>query len=165
MSFYEITIILMLALWLTVNIAYLLMSKRMAHSNYRADLFGWLSTVRFLFKRREWLYLSYRDMLADRTVTAWEPVSLNQRWRPYHAIWFPTRTIDECVKSMLDDLVHIVKKDQSELGRKKIRERFIYHSLVHFLERYPRNATDLGRQFKIRDEENNEVFISDFYER
>lgn len=135
----------------------------MAYSNYRTDLFGWLSTVQHLFNRKELFHLSYRDMLADRSVTPWESVSLNRQWKPYQAIWFPARATDECVKSILDDLVHIVKKDQSELGRKKIKERFIYHSLVHFLERYPQNAGDLGRQFKIQDEENTEVFISDFY--
>jgi hypothetical protein len=163
MSLYEIVVILILALWLTVSIGYLLKNKRIAHSNYRTDLFGWLSTVQLLFNKKELFYLSYRDMLADRSVTPWESVSPNQKWRAYHAVWYPTGTIDQCVKSMLDDLVHIVKKDQSGFGRKKIQERFIYHSLAHFLQRYPRNDTDFGRQFKIQDEENNEVFISDFY--
>ena len=164
MSLYEITVVLILVVWLTISIGYLLMNKRMAHSNYRTGLFGWLSAVQILFKKKELLYLFYRDMLADHSVTKWESVSSNNEWKPYQAIWFPARTIDECVRSMLDDLVHIVKKDQSELGRKKIKERFIYHALVHFLERYPKNATDLGSQFKIQDEENNGVFISEFYE-
>ena len=163
MSFFEIIIVLILALWLTANICYLLMNKRTASFDYRTDLFRWLSTVRLFSKKTELFYLSYRDMLTDQSVTSWKLVSLNQEWRSYHAIWFPARTVNECVKSMLNDLVHIVRKDQSGFGRKKIKERFIYHSLFHFLQRYPQNSTSLGRQFRIEDKENNEIFISDFY--
>lgn len=163
MSFREIVIVLILALWLTTNICHLLLNKRKTRFTYRTDLFRWLSAFQLFSKQKQLFYLSYRDMLADQSVTPWESVSLNQQWRPSQAIWFPARTIDECVKSMLDDLVHIDKKDQSGFGRKKIKERFIYHALFHFLQRYPQNDTNLGRQFRIRDKENNEVFISDFY--
>ncbi|HEY9000081.1 MAG TPA: hypothetical protein VIM89_01920 [Mucilaginibacter sp.] len=102
-------------------------------------------------------------MLADQSITQWELVILNQQWRSYHAIWFPGRAIDDCAKSMMTDLVHIIRKDHSGFGRKKIKERFIYHALSHFLKRYPQNEGSLGRQFRIQDKENNEVFISDFY--
>jgi hypothetical protein len=163
MSFREIIIVLIFVLWLTTNICYLFMNKKIANFTYRTDLFRWLSTVQLFSKKPELFYLSYRDMLADQSVTPWESVSLNPQWRSYNAIWFPARTVNECVKSMLDDLAHIVRKDQSGFGRKKIKERFIYHALFHFLQRYRQNSSGFGRQFRIQDKENNEVFISDFY--
>lgn len=156
-------IALIFILWLTANICYLFISKRRGDFTYHNDLFRWLSTVQFFF-RSETFYLSYRDMLADQSVTPWQSVSLNQQWKSYHAIWYPARTIDECVKSMLSDLAHYARKDQSGLGRKKIKERFIYHALFYFLQRYPKSDCSLGRQFRIQDKENNEVFISDFYQ-
>jgi len=163
MSIWEIVIVLILAIWLTANICYSLFNKRIAHYTYRTDIFRWLSAFQLFSERAKLFQLSYRDMLADQTVTQWEAVVLELQWYSYHAIWFPGRTIDECVRSMLDDLVNIVKKDKSGFGRKKIKERFIYHALIHFLNRYPQNNSDLGRQFRIQDKENNEVFISDFY--
>lgn len=163
MPFREMIIALIFILWLIANVCYLFMKKRREDFTYRSDLLRWLSTVQ-LFSKSEMLYLSYRDMLADRSLTSWESVSLNQQWRPYHVVWFPARTIDECVKSMLSDLGHYARKDQSGLGRKKIKERFIYHALFYFLQRYPKGDDNLGRQFRIQDKENNEVFISDFYQ-
>lgn len=162
MPFRELVIALIFILWLTANICYLFMNKRRGDFAHRNDLFRWLSTVK-LFSRPETYYLSYRDMLADRSLMPWQSVALNQPWRPYHAIWYPARTIGECVASMLSDLAHYARKDQSGLGRKKIKERFIYHALFYFLQRYPKNDNSLGRQFRIQDKENNEVFISDFY--
>lgn len=163
MPFREMLIAVIFILWLITNICYLFMNKRRGDFTYRSDLFSWLSTV-LLFSKSELLYLSYRDMLADRSLTSWESVSLNQQWRSYQVIWFPARTIDECVKSMLSDLRHYARKDQSGLGRKKIKERFIYHALFYFLQRYPKNDNSLGRQFRIQDKKNNDVFISDFYQ-
>ena len=163
MSIWEIIIVLTLAIWLTANICYSFQNKRMAHYTYRADIFRLLSAFQLFSRKVESFHLSYRDMLADQVATQWEPVPLNQQWKSYHAIWFPARTVDTCVISIMDDLVHIVKKDQSGFGRKKIKERFIYHALSHFLERYPQSESCLGRQFRIQDKENNEVFISDFY--
>lgn len=163
MSIWEIIIVLILATWLIANICYSFINKRMAHYTYRADIFRWLSSFQLFSRKTESFNLSYRDQLADQSVTQWQLVPLNQPWRPYHAIWFPANTIDTCVKSIMDDLVHIVKKDQSGFGRKKIKERFIYHALSHILERYPQSESCLGRQFRIQDKDNNEVFISDFY--
>lgn len=163
MSLREIIVILILAVWLATNVCYLLITKRTARFAFHTDLFRCLSAFQLFSKKTQIFYLSYRDMLADQSVTAWEPVYYNREWRSYHVIWFPGRTIDECIKSMLGDMVHAVRKDQSGFGRKKIKERFIYHALIHFLERYPQTDDCLGRQFRIQDNENNQVFISDFY--
>jgi len=163
MSLWESVIVLVLAMWLTANVFYSLMNKKIARYTYRADLFKWLSAFQLFSERAQSFQLSYRDMLADQSVTQWELVQLGQQWRSYHAVWFPGRTLGDCVKSIMGDLVHFIRKDQSGFGKKKIKERFIYHALIHFLDRYPRNNTDLGRQFRIQDKENNEIFISDFY--
>ncbi|MBS1522333.1 MAG: hypothetical protein JST50_15135 [Bacteroidetes bacterium] len=134
----------------------------MAHYTFRTDLFRWLSAFQLFSRNNEPFQLSYRDILADQSITPWELVVLNPQWRSYHAIWFPARAIDDCIKSMMTDLAYIIRKDHSGFGRKKIKERFIYHALFYFLKRYPQNENCLGRQFRIQDKENNEVFISDF---
>lgn len=164
MSFWEIVIVLVLFAWFAISAYYAIFNERVAAVTYRADVFRLLSAFQLFSRKTVVLNLSYRDLLADQSVTPWSEASLNHRWRVYHAFWFPQNMAIGSMKSIMDDLVRVVNTHQ-ETGAKKISDRFIYRAIFQFLKRYPPAEDSVARQFRIHDCGNAELFVSDFYKR
>lgn len=163
MSYREIFVALILATWLVISACYAIFNERIARIIYRRDIFRLISAFQLFSGKTEHFRLSYRDMLADESLTAWEEVVLIRRWRLYHAIWFPQGMVPGYINSIADDLVRITRKVHPASESKPVNQRFIYHALFQYLKRYPQDKASLGRQFRIQSSENGNLFISDFY--
>lgn len=164
MTLKEITVIFILSFWLLANASYAIFNKKLARVTFYADVFKWVSAFQlFSYNNLGEYKLYYRDRLSDHSVTEWKNIPLTPRWKIYHAIWFPQNAIPESIKSIVSDFATIVKTQQDKTKLKKMNERFNYNAILCFIMQIPSGEFEAGRQFRVVDQENLEVFTSYFH--
>ncbi|CAN5305554.1 hypothetical protein BH09BAC6_BH09BAC6_10140 [soil metagenome] len=145
----ELVVIIIFIAWLSAGICYPVFNKQMAKYTNRWDIFRLISAYQlFSWAPRDY-QLFYRDKQNDATETGWLEIPLTAGHRWYNLALFPKPTGISNLNWAVDELITFIKVKNLTPAMDTVADRFIYQTILRFVNSFEPDNKATARQFKI----------------